>query len=91
MAQGMHAAGESEPLIRKPKEQGPVKSLEDALDSPGVGLFHLLLLLIAGCAHVSNSMAVQGVSFVTPLLNDSDANPDQDLRPTYVSVSSGLS
>lgn len=81
----MSNSDEKQPLIRK-KQEKKVLSLDEALDSPGVGLFHILLILVAGWALASDSVEVQCISFVTPQLTDKDANPDSSLRPTNVSI-----
>lgn len=78
--------GEKEPLLRK--EGSSIRTFDDALDSPGVGLFHVVLILVAGWALASDSVEVQCVSFVTPQLSDKNANPDKGLRPSDVSSTS---
>lgn len=67
--------GEKTPLL------GKLSNLDEALDSTGVGFFHLLLILVAGWALASDSVEVQCISFVTPQLGD---DPDHDLRPSDV-------
>ncbi len=74
---------EREPLVKK---NGAIRTFDDALDNPGVGFFHVVLILVAGWALASDSVEVQCVSFVTPQLSDKCANPDDALRPTDVSV-----
>lgn len=73
---------EREPLVQK---QGSIRTFDDALDSQGVGLFHVLLILVAGWALASDSVEVQCVSFVTPQLSDNDTNPDKDMHLSDVS------
>ena len=75
---------ETDPLIQK-KDSGTIRTFDDALDSQGVGLFHIVLILVAGWALASDSVEVQCVSFVTPQLSDQFANPDTALSPTDVS------
>ena len=67
------------------KKNGAIRTFDDALDSPGVGLFHVVLILVAGWALASDSVEVQCISFITPQLNDSHANPDMALHPSDVS------
>lgn len=69
---------EKEPLVKK----RTVQNFDEALDCQGVGLFHVVLILVAGWALASDSVEVQCVSFVTPQL---DTNPDKALRPDNVS------
>ena len=59
------------------------KTFDEAIDQTGVGFFHCLLVLVAGWALASDSVEVQCISFVTPLL-DSTANPDTKLAPSKV-------
>ena len=84
---------ESSPLLAKTSslEHGEFsarklrpKTFDEALESSGVGLFHCVLILVAGWALASDSVEVQCVSFVTPLLNDVERNPDTKLAPTKV-------
>jgi hypothetical protein len=75
-------AGEKRHLIKKPPPG--IKSFEDALEAPGFGLFHVLLILVSGWALASDSVEVQCVSFVTPQLNNYDANPDTKLKASDV-------
>lgn len=63
---------ESDPLVKK---KGGINSFEDALDSPGFGLFHVLLIFAAGWALASDSVEVQCISFVTPQLPSSEDDP----------------
>ena len=63
---------ESEPLIKK---KGGINSFEDALESSGFGLFHVLLIFVAGWALASDSVEVQCISFVTPQLASSKDDP----------------
>lgn len=56
------------------------KTFEEALDKVGVGFFHIILIIVAGCALASDSVEVQCISFVTPQLD----NPGSDLHPTKV-------
>lgn len=67
---------------REKRASGAIHSFEDALDSPGVGFFHVLLVLVAGWALASDSVEVQCISFVTPRLGDNLSNPDTDLSPS---------
>ena len=59
------------------------KTFEEALDKVGVGFFHIILIIVAGCALASDSVEVQCISFVTPQLD----NPGSDLHPTKVGAS----
>ena len=81
---------ENTPLLsggKKDKRSGSINSFEDALESPGVGLFHVLLVLVAGWALASDSVEVQCISFVTPRLGDTQSNPDAaKLNPSDVCV-----
>lgn len=77
----MKFGDEESPLLSKTK----LKTFDDALETPGVGFFHIVLILVSGWALASDSVEVQCVSFVTPLLNDSHANPDLALRANDVS------
>ena len=77
------SAGEKESLLKKP--DGAIKCFDDVLEGPGFGLFHILLILVAGWALASDSVEVQCVSFVTPQLNDTTANPDTKLQASDVS------
>lgn len=77
----MKFGDEESPLLSKTK----LKTFDDALETPGVGFFHIVLILVSGWALASDSVEVQCVSFVTPLLNDSNANPDLALRASDVS------
>lgn len=72
---------EGDPLIQK---YDSIRTFDDALDSQGVGVFHILLILVAGMSLASDSVEVQCISFVTPQLSDKDSNPDASLRPTDV-------
>ena len=53
---------------------------EEALEGVGVGVFHVILLFVAGWALASDSVEVQCISFVTPQLDTSDSQ----LHPTKV-------
>ena len=85
-------ASESSPLLSKtanteydefPKRSRP-ETFDGALESTGVGLFHCILVLVAGWALASDSVEVQCISFVTPLLDNIDRNPDIKLAPSKV-------
>ena len=52
---------------------------EEALEGVGVGVFHVILLFVAGWALASDSVEVQCISFVTPKLDT-----DSLLHPTKV-------
>ncbi len=80
---GYPDGNEGEPLLKK--KNGAIRSFDDALDSSGVGLFHVVLIFVAGWALASDSVEVQCISFITPQLNDSHANPDTALQPSNVS------
>lgn len=58
------------------------KLLDEILDRTGYGLFHVILILVAGWALASDSVEVQCVSFVAPVL---EAN-SSDLHPTNLEV-----
>lgn len=87
-------AGESSPLLSKaasseyddlnPRGKSRPESFDEALELTGVGLFHCLLVLVAGWALASDSVEVQCISFVTPLLDNEDRNPDKKLAPSKV-------
>lgn len=79
---------ESSPLIRTSGgEPGSFnhgfldRRFEAALDSAGVGLFHVILLLVSGWALASDSVEVQGISFVTPKLSN---NSNDTVRPDII-------
>lgn len=80
---------ESSPLlssldVKVPVLEGSVTEsprFDDAVESVGVGLFHVLLILVAGWALASDSVEVQCISFVTPELDGKD---DHDLNPSSV-------
>ena len=85
--------GESSPLLSKvssseynnlPPSKSRPETFDEALESTGIGLFHCLLVLVAGWALASDSVEVQCISFVTPLLDDTDRNPDKRLAPNKV-------
>ena len=59
-------------------------NFDEALEATGVGFFHFILVLVAGWALASDSVEVQCISFVTPLLNDKEHNPDTQLAPSKV-------
>ena len=85
------SAMETDPLLGAVVKDGKddvkgVKTFDDALESVGVGFFHVLLILVAGWALASDSVEVQCISFVTPQLSDSE-NPDKALSPDDVSSS----
>ena len=44
-----------------------VKQLEACLENAGFGLFHVLLLLIAGLAVAADAVEIFGISFVVPV------------------------
>ena len=83
-------AGESSPLLSKVDNGDTLslphcpKSFDSALEVTGVGFFHCLLVLVAGWALASDSVEVQCISFVTPLLGSKDRNPDTSLAPSKV-------
>ena len=66
---------ETQPLL----EKKGIKSFDEALDSTGVGFFHVLLILVSGWALASDSVEVQCISFVTPQLSADYGNPDPAL------------
>ena len=59
----------------------PCRRFDVAVESVGVGLFHVILILVAGWALASDSVEVQCISFVTPQL---DGMNDHDLDPSSV-------
>ena len=84
-------ASESSPLLSKTasteslqKSPSRPETFDGALELTGVGVFHCLLVLVAGWALASDSVEVQCISFVTPLLDNKEANPDTQLAPTKV-------
>ena len=84
-------AGEASPLLPKTtslESLSPTrpKTFDEALEFAGVGFFHCLLVLVAGWALASDSVEVQCISFVTPQLDNSDANPDRNLAPSKVHI-----
>ena len=85
--------GETSPLLSKvgsseylsdTKPDSRPKTFDEAIDLTGVGLFHCILVLVAGWALASDSVEVQCISFVTPLLDNPGANPDTQLAPSKV-------
>ena len=60
-------------------------SLDEALDRVGVGVFHVILVLVAGWALASDSVEVQCISFVTPQIDRNDSDPSHKVN---VSLSS---
>ena len=74
---------ESSPLIESTKR---IRTIDEALDTVGVGMFHVILILVAGWALASDSVEVQCVSFVAPLLENSEYNPDVQLNPNKVNT-----
>lgn len=84
-------ASESSPLLSKtgsteslPMSASQPETFDAALEMTGVGFFHCLLVLVAGWALASDSVEVQCISFVTPLLDNKMANPDTALAPNKV-------
>ena len=85
-------SSESSPLLSKTASseydnvslKSRPETFDDALESTGVGLFHCILVLVAGWALASDSVEVQCISFVTPLLDNVDRNPDTKLAPSKV-------
>lgn len=73
---------ESTPLLAKSGVTGDkiLRSFDEALEGAGVGLYHVILLLVAGWALASDSVEVQCISFVTPQLD----KPDSQLHPSKV-------
>ena len=62
------------------KNKGPAgsaRSFDDALEGVGVGVFHLILILVAGWALASDSVEVQCISFVTPQIDRNESDPSQ--------------
>ena len=49
------------------------KLLDELLDKAGYGFFHVLLVLVAGWALASDSVEVQCISFVAPVLDAKNA------------------
>ena len=81
---------ESSPLLGaksyKSKDSLPPTSdsgrkFDIALESVGLGFFHVLLIVVTGWALASDSVEVQCISFVTPQLDGQD---DHDLNPSSV-------
>lgn len=65
---------EETPLLRGKNDRGGrYGSLDDALDSVGVGAFHIVLVLVCGWAIASDSVEIQCISFVTPQLDSSSS------------------
>ena len=58
--------------------------LDEILDRTGYGLFHVLLILVAGWALASDSVEVQCISFVAPVLEA--ANYTSGLKPTKLEI-----
>ena len=53
------------------EENSPrAKLLDELLDKAGYGLFHVILVLVAGWALASDSVEVQCISFVAPVLEE---------------------
>ena len=84
-------SSESSPLLPKtesteslPTSASRPETFDAALEATGVGFFHCLLVLVAGWALASDSVEVQCISFVTPLLYNKMANPDTALAPNKV-------
>lgn len=61
-------------------------SFDDALEGVGVGLFHVVLLLVSGWALASDSVEIQCISFVTPQLDRHHNNPAEDHKVTTTSL-----
>ena len=72
---------EDTPLLSSTKRS---VSIEEALDSVGVGFFHVILILVTGWALASDSVEVLCIGFVSPQLTSNITNPDVDLIPTKV-------
>ena len=76
-----HGKKETAPLLSSVggggRDQVP---FEEALEGVGVGVFHVILLFVAGWALASDSVEVQCISFVTPQLD----GPHSQLHPTKV-------
>ena len=60
---------------------GAPRKLDVALESVGLGFFHVILITVTGWALASDSVEVQCISFVTPQLDGQD---DHDLNPSSV-------
>lgn len=71
---------ETTPLISSGGGAWDQVPFEEALEGVGVGVFHVILLFVAGWALASDSVEVQCISFVTPQL---DA-PGSQLHPSKV-------
>ena len=80
---------ESKPLLSSstPKAhllapQRPLKTFDSLLEKTGVGVFHIVLIFIAGWTLASDSVEVQCISFVTPKLDEYNAT--SPLKPSKV-------
>lgn len=64
---------ERAPLLGEVSEEGARNlkylSFDEALERVGVGMFHVILLLVSGWALASDSVEIQCISFVTPQLD----------------------
>ena len=59
-------------------------NIDEALDKVGIGLFHVILILVTGWALASDSVEILCIGFVSPQLTDIHANPDLALKPSSV-------
>ena len=64
-----------------PTSSSAPRKFDIALESVGLGFFHVLLIVVTGWALASDSVEVQCISFVTPQLDGQD---DHDLNPSSV-------
>ena len=55
-------------------QEGNLRSFDEALESVGHGVFHLILVLVSGWAIASDSVEIQCISFVTPQLDAGTGN-----------------
>ena len=72
---------EDTPLLSSTKRS---VNIEEALDSVGVGFFHVILILVTGWALASDSVEVLCIGFVSPQLTSNITNPDLALKPSKV-------
>lgn len=67
--------GEHTPLLDDVSVEGTrnnkYQSFDDVLEGTGVGVFHVVLVLVSGWALASDSVEIQCISFVTPQLDRS--------------------
>ena len=71
------STSEETPLLRHGSRSENYRSFDEALDGVGVGVFHLVLVLVCGWAIASDSVEIQCISFVTPQLDSSNNKANQ--------------